>query len=138
MTVETWMLRLTALTLALSLPFTAHASSLKEYELTKMLQSVAQESSVGTPRAINADILDQGYTVEGHTLINHLSVRPRHATQMRNNLDAVRSQLGKSVCSNGGFHKLLNEGAELRYEFTEYKTNKPIVRETFDKADCGQ
>lgn len=138
MTVETWMLRLTALTLALSLPFAAHASSLKDYELTKMLQSVAQESSVGTPRAINADILDQGYTVEGHTLINHLSVQPRHAAQMRNNLDAVRAQLGKSVCNNGGFHKLLSEGAELRYEFTEYKTNRPVVRETFDKGDCGQ
>ncbi|MFI8479616.1 quorum-sensing-regulated virulence factor family protein [Pseudomonas sp. NPDC078700] len=132
------MLRLTALTLALSLPFAAHASSLKDYELTKMLQSVAQESSVGTPRAINADILDQGYTVEGHTLINHLSVQPRHAAQMRNNLDAVRAQLGKSVCNNGGFHKLLSEGAELRYEFTEYKTNRPVVRETFDKGDCGQ
>lgn len=132
------MLRLTALLVALSLPLAAQASSLKEYELATMLQNVAKESSVGTPRAINADILDQGYTVEGTTLINHLSVQERHATQMRANPDAVRAQLGKSVCNNGGFRKLLSEGAQLRYEFTVYKTNQPVIRETFDKADCGQ
>ena len=68
----------TLLALCLALPV-AQAASLKDFELTKMLEKVAQDSSVGTPRAINEDLLDQGYTVEGNELINHLSVRPAHA-----------------------------------------------------------
>ncbi|HCL16633.1 MAG TPA: hypothetical protein DIC61_15870, partial [Pseudomonas sp.] len=41
----------------------------------------------------NEDILDQGYTVENNQLVNHLSVQPRHAAQMRDNPADVRSQL---------------------------------------------
>lgn len=48
--------------LALSLTFTtAQAASLKEMELTRTLEQVARQSSEGTPRAINEDILDQGW-----------------------------------------------------------------------------
>lgn len=48
------MLRLIApaLSLLLALPLAAQAASKQEFELNKMLQKVAQESSVGTPRAI--------------------------------------------------------------------------------------
>lgn len=113
------------------------AASLKDYELSRMLQQVAKESSIGTPRAINEDLLDQGYTVEGNELINHLSVLPRHAIQMRANPDAVRQQLGSSVCSNQGYRQLLAGGAVLRYQFSEYKTNQPITTERFSKTDCG-
>lgn len=137
MTSETLMFRLIALTLALTLPVFAHASSLKDYELTKLLKQVAEQSSVGTPRAINGDILDQGYTVNGHVLINHLSVREKHATQMRSNPDAMRAQLAASVCNNSGFRQLLSRGAVLRYEFTEYKTNRPVATENYSKADCN-
>uniref|UniRef100_UPI001F0A0418 PA3611 family quorum-sensing-regulated virulence factor n=3 Tax=Pseudomonas TaxID=286 RepID=UPI001F0A0418 len=56
------MSRLMALALCFVLPTAAHAASLKDFELSKMLEKVAKESSVGTPRAINEDILDQGYT----------------------------------------------------------------------------
>lgn len=115
----------------------AQAASLQEHELTRMLEKVAKESSVGTPRAINEDILDQGYTVEGNELINHLSVRPAHAEQMRNNPQSVRSQLAASVCRNPGYSQLLSSGAVLRYQFSEYKTNRPITVERFAKADCG-
>ncbi len=75
------MSRFMALALCFVLPTAAHAASLKDFELSKMLEKVAKESSVGTPRAINEDILDQGYTVEGNQLINHLSVtrQPRRA-----------------------------------------------------------
>lgn len=114
-----------------------HAASLKDYELSRTLQQVAKESSIGTPRAINEDLLDQGYTVEGNELINHLSVQPRHAAQMRANPDAVRQQLGSSVCSNQGYRQLLASGAVLRYQFSEYKTNQPITTERFSKADCA-
>jgi hypothetical protein len=124
------------LALSFALP-AAHAESLKDFELTNLLQKVAQESSVGTPRAINEDILDQGYTVEGNELINHLSVRPGHAAQMRGNPDAVRAQLGASVCNNTGYRQLLARGAVLRYQFSEYQSNRPVTAERFDKKDCG-
>ena len=132
------MLRLIALTLSLSLPLCSYAESLKDFELNKLLERVAQESSVGTPRAINEDILDQGYSVEGNELINHLSVRPAHAAKMRGNPDSVRSQLAVSVCQNPGYRQLLARGAVLRYEFTEYKSNLPLTNERFARSDCGQ
>jgi hypothetical protein len=127
---------LPTLALALVLP-SAHAASLKDHELTQLLEQVARESSVGTPRAINADILDQGYTVQGKELVNHLSVRSEHAAQMRGNPDVVRAQLANSVCRNSGFRQLLARGAALRYEFSEYKSNRPVTTERFSKADCG-
>ena len=126
---------LCALLLALTLP-TAHAASLKSHELTQVLEKVARESSAGTPRAINEDILDQGYTVEGNELINHLSVRPGHAAQMRGNPDTVRAQLTNSVCSNPGYRKLLVSGAVLRYQFSEIQSNRPVTTERFSKSDC--
>ena len=131
------MLRLTAIAVCATLPFFAQAASLKDYELSKMLEKVAKESSVGTPRAINEDILDQGYTVEGNELVNHLSVRESHAAQMRANPDAVRTQLSASVCRNTGYRQLLARGAGLRYEFSEYKTNRPVTSERFSAQDCG-
>jgi hypothetical protein len=132
------MLRLIAPTLALLLvaPFCAQAASKQDYELSKMLEKVAAESSVGTPRAINEDILDQGYTVEGKELIDHLSVLPEHAKQMRANPDAVRNQLGSSVCNNDGFRQLMSKGALLKYEFTEYKTNRAVATHVFRATDC--
>lgn len=48
----------TLLALSLALPV-AHAASLQEQQLNQLLEQVARESSVGTPRAINEDILDQ-------------------------------------------------------------------------------
>lgn len=129
--------RIPLFVLAALLSVGAEAASLKEQNLTNHLQQVAKESSVGTPRAINEDILDRGFTVDGHELVNHLSVLPRHAAQMRANLATVRAQLGASVCRNPGFHQLLEEGATLRYEFSEYQSDRPITTQRFTKADCG-
>ncbi|WP_236207472.1 quorum-sensing-regulated virulence factor family protein [Pseudomonas tohonis] len=126
-----------AIALVLALPLTVQAASLKDFELTKMLEKVAEESSVGTPRAVNEDILDQGYTVSGAELVNHLSVREAHAAQMRANPDSMRAQLANSVCRNNGYRQLLARGAALRYEFSEYKTNRPISNERFTASDCG-
>lgn len=131
------MRRLSALLASLLAASVAHAASLQEHELGKLLKDVAQQSSVGTPRAINADILDQGYTVEGRQLINHLSVRPSHATEMRGNPDAVRQQLRASVCRNAGYRQLLGKGAVLVYDFSEHKSNRPVTTERFQAADCG-
>jgi hypothetical protein len=115
----------------------SHAASLQDHELGMLLGKVAKQSSVGTPRAINADILDQGYTAEGNRLINHLSVRPAHAAQMRGNPDAVRQQLRASVCQNPGYRQLLGKGAVLVYDFSEYKSNRPVATERFAASDCG-
>ena len=127
---------LALLALCFVLP-TTQAASLKDFELTKMLEKVAKDSSVGTPRAINEDILDQGYTVEGNELINYLSVREGHAQQMRANPKSMRSQLTASVCRNTGYRQLLARGAVLRYQFTVYKTNLAVATERFSKSDCG-
>jgi len=133
------MLRFIAPTLGLllALPLAANAASKQEYELTQMLEKVAKDSSVGTPRAINEDILDQGYTVQGPQLINHLSVRSSHAQQMLANPDKVRDQLGASVCNNNGYRQLLARGAVLTYDFSEYKTNKPVMKQAFNAQSCG-
>lgn len=125
-----------ALSLLLALPLAAQAASKQEYNLNNMLQKVAKESSVGTPRAINEDILDQGYTVEGKALVNHLSVRQDHAARMQANPEQVRSQLGDSVCRNSGFRNLMSKGAVMVYRFTVYKTNQPIMDQAFDNASC--
>ena len=125
-----------ALVAALLLPCITQAASLKDFELTRALEKVAKQSSEGTPRAMNEDILDQGFSVEGHELINHLSVREAHAAQMRGNPDAVRSQLTNSVCSNQGFRNLMARGAVLRYQFTEYRSNRPVITERFKHSDC--
>ncbi|MFJ4346864.1 quorum-sensing-regulated virulence factor family protein [Pseudomonas sp. NPDC089401] len=126
-----------ALSLLLALPLAAQAASKQEFELNKMLEKVAKESSVGTPRAINEDILDQGYTVEkGKALVNHLSVRAEHAARMQENPEQVRSQLGDSVCRNSGFRNLMSKGAIMVYRFTVYKTNQPVMDQAFDATSC--
>jgi hypothetical protein len=123
--------------LLLALPLAAEAASKQDYELSKMLQAVAQQSSVGTPRAINEDLLDQGYTVEGKELVDHLSVREGQAAQMRADPKTVYYQLGASVCRNQGYRDLMAKGATMRYEFTEYQTNRSIMTHRFTAADCG-
>ena len=70
-------------------------------------------------------------------LINHIAVRPAHAAQMRGNPDAVRQQLAASVCANPGYRQLLQRGAELVYDFSEYQSERPVTRERFVAADCG-
>ncbi|MCU1761690.1 quorum-sensing-regulated virulence factor family protein [Pseudomonas sp. 14P_8.1_Bac3] len=132
------MLRLIVPTAAILLAssFTAQAASLSEQNLNRELRNVAAQSSVGTPRAINEDILDQGYTVEGNVLINHLSVQSSHAEKMRSDPKAVYFQLGASVCRNPGFRKLMAKGAVMRYDFTEVKTNRAVGSASFQDSDC--
>nr|MBF0684861.1 hypothetical protein [Pseudomonas sp.] len=125
----------TLLTLCLAWP-TAHAASLQDQQLSQLLNQVARESNVGTPRAINSDILDVGYSVDGKELVNQLSVQPRHAAQMRDNPEQVRTQLAASVCNNQGLRMLMDQGATLRFEFSEYESDKPITTERYKSSDC--
>ncbi|MDE1165947.1 MAG: PA3611 family quorum-sensing-regulated virulence factor [Pseudomonas sp.] len=125
-----------SLTLALVLPLAANAASLQEFELGKLLKQVAEQSNVGTPREINENILDQGYTVEGNELVDHLSVMQGEAEKMRANPEAMRVQLGRSVCSNKGYRDLMAKGAAMRYEFTENKTNLAVTTQRYTEAHC--
>lgn len=131
------MVRNTIFALCIALPFVAQATSLKEYSLHQTLQQVAKTSSEGTPRKINDDLLDTGYTVEGNTLINHIEVSAKQAKEMREYPKAMHLQLGANVCRNKGFSKLMQEGAMLSYRFTEKGNNKLIAEELFVASDCG-
>ena len=131
------MFRKSILIAFLTLPFMAQAASLKEYTLHQTLQSVAKKSSVGTPRAINQDLTDNGYTVQDNTLINHISVSKTQSKQIKAYPTATRKQLSKSVCSNKGFRELLESGAILSYQFTEKTTKTPISEELFFASDCA-
>ncbi|ROM51511.1 PA3611 family quorum-sensing-regulated virulence factor [Pseudomonas rhodesiae] len=132
------MLRLVApsVALALVLPMGAHAASLLEAQMNKKLQSVAAESNKGLPREIDEKTLEVAYTVEGMQLIDHLSVLPDRAEQMRANPKAVYFQLGRSVCTNSGYRELMAKGAVMRYEITENKSNRPVASVKFAEADC--
>lgn len=125
------------LTLLLVAPLCANAASKQDYELNKELEQVAAKSNVGKPNAISEDILDEGYTVDGRMLINHLSVQSGQAAQMRENPDLVGRQLGTSVCRNNGYRQLMTKGAILRYEFKEYKTGRLITTQQISAADCA-
>lgn len=132
------MLRLAAPTVALALvlPLGAQAASLVELQMNKKLQSVAAESNKDLPREIDEQTLEVAYTVEGMHLIDHLSVLPERAEQMRANPKAVYFQLGQSVCLNKGYRELMAKGAVMRYEITENKTNRPVTSVKFVEADC--
>ena len=130
-------MRLSLLLASLLLAPLAAQAAQPDTPLTHKLREVARNSNIGTPRAINADIMDEGYSVEGSRLINHLRVRPQHALQMRSNPDMVRQQLASSVCRNPGFRQLLAEGAMLVYDFTELGNTKRMVTiEYFRAEDC--
>lgn len=121
---------------SLMLPVLGQAASLKNYNIHQTLQTVAKKSNVGTPRKINADLTDNGYTVQDNTLINHIIVSSKQASEMRKYPKTMRHQLTQSVCTNKGYRDLLQNGAILNYQFTE-KNKKPITEELFFASDCG-
>lgn len=122
---------------ALCLAWTGvQAQSLPDDELNVLLEQVAAQSNVGTPRAINEDLLDLGYTVEGRQLVNHISVQPRQAAMMNDNPDEVRTQLSQSVCANQGLRELMTRGAQLRYEFVQHESKQTVATERFTANDC--
>ena len=122
--------------LLLALPLSAQAASLAEFNLNKNLQKVAELSNEGKPRAINADLLDKGFTVDGTVLINNLEASPTLAAQMRSAPEAAVPQLGRSVCSNPNFRKLMSQGATMRFDIKEYKNNKPVLTQDIRAENC--
>ena len=64
------------LLLATSLAAPIQAASLRDIRLTETLQQVAAQSSENTPREINSNITDLGFSAKGDELINRLAVDP--------------------------------------------------------------
>ena len=132
------MLRTIIPTLALqfALPLSAQAASLAEFNLNKDLLKVAKVSNEGKPRAISSDLLDKGFSVDGTVLINHLEASPTLSAQMRSAPEAAVPQLGRSVCSNPNFRKLMAKGATMRFDIREYKTNTSVLTQDIGADNC--
>lgn len=122
--------------LMLALPLGAQAASLAEFNLNKSLQATAEASNVGKPRPISPDLLDKGFTVDGTVLINNLEASPNMAAQMRSAPEIAVPQLGRSVCSDPNFRKLLARGATMRFDIREYGTNKSVLTQDIRAENC--
>ncbi|MFJ7886331.1 PA3611 family quorum-sensing-regulated virulence factor [Pseudomonas sp. NPDC096917] len=122
--------------LLLALPLGAQAASLAEFNLNKNLVRVAEKSNEGKPRAISPDLLDKGFTVDGTVLINNLEASPNLAAKMRSAPELAVPQLGRSVCSDPNFRKLLKQGATMRFDIREYKTNNSVLTQDIRADNC--
>lgn len=127
-----WFVLLTSSLLVLPL----QAASLRDMQLQGMLEQVAEASSEGTPRRINDDMVDEGYSVRGTELINFLSVQPAYAQRMQEEPLMVRSQLQASVCADQRFRRLLDLGATLTYHFVLTETAQPVLTQQFIAEHC--
>ncbi|MEH6386740.1 MULTISPECIES: PA3611 family quorum-sensing-regulated virulence factor [Pseudomonas] len=129
-------MRWLSLVLALSVVVPAHGASLRDMQLQKMLEEVAVISSEGTPRAINEEITDEGFTVDGTQLVNILSVRPAYAKKLQGDPLVVRTQLQASVCENQRFRRLMDLGATLTYHFVLTGSTQPVLTQRFIAEHC--
>lgn len=131
-----WLTLLTTLMLASVIALPAHAESLREIRLQETLEDVARESSAGTPRRLNDDIVDEGFSAEDGQLINYLSVDQTYAAQLQADPLIVRSQLQASVCANQQFRRLMDMGATLTYHFVLTDTRGPVLTHSFVSEHC--
>ena len=122
------------LTLLIALP--SQAASLRETRLESALKTVAEQSSKGTPRQLNANIVDEGFTAQGQELINHLTVDTVYASHMQSDPLVVRSQLQSSVCADQRFRRLLDMGVILTYHFVLADSNQPVLTQSFVADHC--
>ena len=127
-----WLIMLFAITIALP----SQAISLRETRLQETLKEVAEQSSEGTPRAMNDDITDEGFSANGSELINHLSVTSDYAAQLQRDPILVRSQLQASVCADQRFRRLMDMGATLTYHFVINQSDTPVLTQSFVADHC--
>lgn len=130
------MLRMLAAVAALTLALPLQAASLRDLRLQETLQQVAEQSSENTPRAINQDLTDEGYSAAGNELINLLSARPDYAARLQADPLLVRSQLQASVCSDLKLRRLLDMGATLTYHFVVTGSRQPVLTQSFIAEHC--
>ncbi len=114
----------------------AQAASLRDIQLQEMLEEIAKVSNEGTPRAIDSNITDEGYSVNGSELINFLSVEPAYAQRMQEEPLIVRTQLQASVCADQRYRRLLDLGATLSYHFVLTDSTQPVLTQRFIAEHC--
>lgn len=129
-------MRWLSLVVVLCIALPSHAVSLRESRLQDTLKQVATQSSEGTPRTINADIVDEGFSSEGTELINHLSVNAAYAEQLQHDPLVVRTQLQASVCADQRFRRLMDMGATLTYHFAITGSSQPVLTHSFVAEHC--
>lgn len=129
-------MRYLVLVTALIIAMPTQAISLRETRLEQTLKDVASQSSQDTPREINENIIDEGFTAEGKELINHLTVDDDYAARMQSDPLVVRSQLQSSVCADQRFRRLLDMGATLTYHFVLADSNQPVLTQSFVADHC--
>ncbi|MEJ6655804.1 MAG: PA3611 family quorum-sensing-regulated virulence factor, partial [Pseudomonas sp.] len=127
-----YLIILTALLIAMP----SQAVSLRDTRLQETLRNVAEQSSKDTPRQVNANIIDEGFSAKGTELINHLTVDSEYATRMQGDPLVVRSQLQSSVCSDQRFRRLLDMGATLTYHFVLADSSQPVLTQSFVAEHC--
>ena len=127
-----YLIILTALLIAMP----SQAVSLRDTRLQETLRNVAEQSSKDTPRQVNANIIDEGFSAKGTELINHLTVDNEYATRMQGDPLVVRSQLQSSVCSDQRFRRLLDMGATLTYHFVLADSSQPVLTQSFVAEHC--
>lgn len=127
-----YLIVLTALLIAMP----SQAVSLRDTRLQETLRNVAEQSSKDTPRQVNANIIDEGFSAKGKELINHLTVDNEYATRMQGDPLVVRSQLQSSVCSDQRFRRLLDMGATLTYHFVLTDSSQPVLTQSFVAEHC--
>ncbi|MFO7705638.1 MAG: PA3611 family quorum-sensing-regulated virulence factor [Halopseudomonas sp.] len=129
-------MRWLSLLVVLCIALPSHAVSLRESRLHDTLKQVASQSSEGTPRTLNDDIVDEGYSSEGTELINHLSVNEAYAEQLQQDPLVVRTQLQASVCADQRFRRLMDMGATLTYHFAITGSSQPVLTHSFVADHC--
>ena len=127
-----YLIVLTALLIAMP----SQAVSLRDTRLQETPRNVAEQSSKDTPRQVNANIIDEGFSAKGKELINHLTVDNEYATRMQGDPLVVRSQLQSSVCSDQRFRRLLDMGATLTYHFVLADSSQPVLTQSFVAEHC--
>jgi|TARA_R110000796_G_scaffold252554_2_gene387598 uncharacterized membrane protein len=129
-------MRWLSLIVVLCIALPSHAVSLRESRLQDTLKQVAEQSSEGTPRTINDDIVDEGFSSDGNELINHLSVNEAYAEQLQRDPLIVRTQLQASVCADQRFRRLMDMGATLTYHFSITGSTRPVLTHSFVAEHC--
>ena len=153
-------MRWLSLVLALSAIVPAHGASLRDTPVTRVarwfvVRDLARRIEPYDPlwfeepvppdmpevmaqvaRAINEDITDEGFTVDGKQLVNILSVQPEYAKKLQGDPLVVRTQLQASVCANQRFRRLMDLGATLAYHFVLTDSSQPVLTQRFIAEHC--
>lgn len=129
-------MRWVALFISTLLVLPAQAASLRDLQLQEMLEEIAKVSNEGTPRPLDANITDEGYSVNRTELINFLSVEPGYAQRMQKEPLIVRTQLQASVCADQRYRRILDLGATLSYHFVLTNSTQPVLTQSFVAEHC--